>query len=557
LSPERHETPRPLKPKAGWGDSRLLGVWEALAITAIALVARFVHLDTVVHVDDYLQVLAARSWLQEGHLGIGGEQEYTRAFLYTYLVAGFMALFGESTYAARLPAAIAGAAWVTALFLWVRFVAGRGAAWIAAILFCFNPVVLELSWMVRFYTLHGLVFFVGAIGVLHLAERTPAWPRSLILGGGLLLAFSLSYHLQVTTIVGLMGLSAWLIIGYAPVVRDAAARLPRRTAWSIGMGVVLLLGVTFLLGRPVAALFWDRFQTVPLWAASRQDDLLYYYHQMRRPYPLLWGLFPAAIIVAIAAVGRPAVFATVLFSIPFLVHSLAAFKQDRFLAYAFPFFFAIWGIAIASLVPPLIRAARVTVARTFGSNEERRMVRVGALGLVTVSVLAVVVTNPAAAAGIRMSLPGRLPAEYVGADWRSPATLLGPELAASELVLVSTGAPALFALDRVDFLVSRGAGPFEFGKNALMGVGVIAKGESLRELVRCHRSGIVLVEAGRWGMDWVADEAFFALLETELDPVPLPPQAMFRVYRWNGGVNWVGPMDCPSLEDRAIAPTSP
>src|SRR6478672_2878579 len=135
-----------------------------LAVFAIALVTRLFGLHHTPYVDELNHVMAAHSLLAHGTLELtpGGEP-YARARLFTYLTAALFRVFGESLAVARIPAVIAGAALVAVLFVWVRSVAGRAAAWIAAVLFCFQPQSIYLSQLARFYTIQTLCFFGGAI----------------------------------------------------------------------------------------------------------------------------------------------------------------------------------------------------------------------------------------------------------------------------------------------------------------------------------------------------------------------------------------------------------
>src|ERR1700712_2542715 len=120
------------------GPSRLrsAAVAAPLAVFAIAFATRLVGLHHTPYVDELNHVMAAHSLLARGTLELTpGGDPYTRARSFTYLIAALFRVFGESLAVARTPAVLAGAALVTVLFVWVRSVAGRSAAWIAAMLF--------------------------------------------------------------------------------------------------------------------------------------------------------------------------------------------------------------------------------------------------------------------------------------------------------------------------------------------------------------------------------------------------------------------------------------
>src|SRR5690606_35034555 len=183
--------------------------WDLAFLTALALIVRLIQLDHTVQVDELNHIFAARSLLEDGTLQIGDDGGlYTRAWDFTYVVAAAFALLGESVVVARIPAMLAGTALVAVLFAWTRSVAGRGAAWLAALFLCFDPTAIFLSQFNRFYTIHALLFLLGAIAVFSLCTQ-PASPRRRIgLGLAALAAFALAYHLQVTTMVGVAGVTA-------------------------------------------------------------------------------------------------------------------------------------------------------------------------------------------------------------------------------------------------------------------------------------------------------------------------------------------------------------
>jgi hypothetical protein len=61
---------------------------EAAAVALIALTVRLIQLDHAPWVDELFHMLAARSLLTDGTLHINGTVEYTRAWVFTWLLAG-------------------------------------------------------------------------------------------------------------------------------------------------------------------------------------------------------------------------------------------------------------------------------------------------------------------------------------------------------------------------------------------------------------------------------------------------------------------------------------
>jgi hypothetical protein len=527
--------------------------WELLVIAALALSVRLIHLDALFFTDDYYHLVAAESWLREGTLSIAGGAPYERASLFTYIVAGFMYVFGESSYVARVPVALAGAAWVTLLFVWLRSQAGRTAAWVAALLFCIDPNVISLSRVVRFYTLHGLTFLAVAIGVYHLTTRGKLRPTSMVIGLAVVAGFGLSYHLQVTTVVGAMALAVWLLVDLTPrVVRVVKQGSKEHLTWMLGIGVsALLLTAVAMIHSGLAAEYIRRFQGVPMWAADRQDAVGFYFRDLRRTYPLLVALSPAAAVVAVARNGRLGIFCVTLFCVPFLVHSLAAFKAERFLAYAMPFFFAIWGMAIAAVLPALQRAAKLTVAQVLSIQARPQWLRLGAGILLVLIAVGVGQATPALQEAYHLVRPWQPPPLDWRPNWSEARPLLtGP--ADSAGVLVGTFGPSiLYNLGRIDVAVGRNQVSVdnggEFGEALQLGVPAIAEPESMEILIRCNRSGLVVVDWDRWGSAWGMNPDLISVLVERTQPIPLPSDWRIHAYRWDHEGPFEPQEDCPDL----------
>jgi 4-amino-4-deoxy-L-arabinose transferase-like glycosyltransferase len=529
--------------------------WSLLEVAAILLIAlgfRLIQLDEARHPDDYFHIMAALSWLSDGTLNIGGGPPYERAYLFTYIVAAFMWLFGETTYVARLPAVLAGAAWVALLFVWLRGVVGRPAAWIGGLLFCFDTGSLALSHMVRFYTLHGLAFLAAAIGVYYLVTRRPSWRSGSMVALGVVAAIGLAYRLQVTTVVGLVALTVWLTVDLLPrVVTLAVDHRRRAISWGLSLAAVCLVAGFLFLRSDQAALYWGLFRNAPLWAEANRDALGFYFHRIHERYPLFWGLFPAAAVVAIARVGRPAVFAVVLFSVPFFLHSLAAFKAERFLGYAMPFFFATWGIAIGALVPGLMRAGEEATRRLLGGRPGRQLAQAGAWALLALVVTGIWLTTPAFSNAYGLVRSGDLPPELRSAHWKPVASHLNAWVDSVDVVVASSGQTAYYHLDRVDvlvgaFLLGRWDIP-EFTPYDVLNVPAIRTPESLETLMRCHRTGLVVIADRHRGLDWAVSEEFVQFVEANTEPVAMPEGSRVQAYTWARQQEVTDAEGCPPL----------
>lgn len=532
----------------GWG------LWEVALIAVLALAFRLIHLEEVRHTDSYFHIMAAAAWLNDGTLYVGGDVPYTRAYLFTYLVAGFQSLFGGTTFVAGLPAILAGVAWVATLFLWVRSVAGRAAAWVAGLLLCFDMGSLALAHMVRFYTLHGLLFFLAAIGVYYLVTRRPPWGVATLIGGAALVSLSLAYHLQFTTVIGGIALVVWLLVEGAPyVVRSFQDHRSRAIGVAIAVSILVLVAVMAVLQTDFVSKYWSLYRGAPpMWAESRADAFHWYFVYMESNYTVLWALFPLVAMIAIARYGRPAIFAVVLFMVPFILHSMASFKAERFLSYAMPFFFATWGMAIAAVFPGLERIARDAVPRIIGIRPAERLFAFATWGLSILLVIAIVVTNrPIWKGAYKFVVDGERPGYMSTARWDEAASLLKPVLDSVEVVVVGAG-EAYYYLDHVHVIThsKSGLGDQEFVREPVLGVPMISTGTSLETLFRCYNSGVVATDTRNWGKGWMFTEEIIEVLQANTQPIFLPEEWGIRAYLWSHDEKVVEQGDCPVLESR-------
>jgi 4-amino-4-deoxy-L-arabinose transferase-like glycosyltransferase len=318
-----------------------------------ALAVRLIDIGRSPNRDELFHVLAAQSLLADGDLVVDGGVPYLRAWPFTYMLAGMFRLFGESLVVARLPGVLAGALLVSLVFFWVRSTAGRLAAWVAALLLCFDPGAIFLSQLGRFYGLHALLFFVGAISVYGAA--TAGSDRRKLFGFGLLasVTLSLAFSLQPTTALGVVGLLLWLAVTrLLPLARRTWRDAPRQLV--IGAALAIVAGV-LVIDRSLLHRFWAGYNSADDWAVIRATDLFYYHKRLVSQYAALWSLFPVLLVVAFARNARVTGFSAALLVTALFLASGAPMKADRYIFFIIPFFFTIAGIAIAEAIPWLRR----------------------------------------------------------------------------------------------------------------------------------------------------------------------------------------------------------
>lgn len=511
---------------------------EVLLVGAIAVLPRLLWLHADPHIDELYHLLAAEGWLRSGEFQIGTGL-YERAWLFTLVVGWFLTSIGDTLTVARLPALLASTALVVALFLWVRSEGDRLAAWLAALLLALSPLAVELSQMARFYTLHALAFWSAAI--LCYAAARPALELRARLGFGLpaLLALVLALHLQMLTAVGATGLGLWLTLqGAPPALVWLRAGSPVRWLLPAALVLLTLAALAAAIQSGLAAEAWQQFRWAPLWAQEFQNRPHFYHLRLAAQYPVLWPLAGFLALAALAWRPRPAGFCVVLFGVAFGLGSLAGMKDDRYLFYALPFLFGLFGLGIAALWTSLRLIA-------FDAAERSRMQLLGWLparpvrmGLIAAALLFMVSagTAPAMLAfdlarGVHPHGPGRISGDW----WRA-----APELAVwrerAGVVLVSDELAALAALGRADVLIS-GTRRSELagapgGRDPRTGVRVVDDLASIETLLRCEPSGLIVLAARDLAFGWSVPMPVRAAIESGAERLPLDQAPELAAYVW-------------------------
>jgi len=512
--------------------------WELWVVIALAAVLRLTMIERPPYVDEFNHILAGLSLLSGGGLAMAeGAEPYTRAWLFTYLVAGSFYLFGESFFAARIPAFLAGTGLVLLAFLWVRSVAGRGAAWITALLLSVDLWMIGASQLSRFYSLQGLLFLAGAILVFR-AENQGVRPRRQVeLFAGAIVLLGLAVHLQITTIVGIAALALWVTMRRAVRYTNRAHFAPRRPILIAAVVVVLAggaVGVAWVSGQLTS--LWNLFQYADIWAAGDVGNIRYYHWALLEQYPTLWTLFPVAVLLAATRNPRVTIFCTLIFTVALVVHSLAAWKHPRYMLYSMPFLFVVCSIAAA--------AGFVHLRAVIGSLVNR--IRPAPMGPASViaSLVAVICLiyalagNPGFGMGIRDALGmNERPWMHSQTRWDDAAPLLSPLVTDASVVISSHEFAPLYYLGRADVGLSatRLGSREEFAVFPKLSRPEISSPESLQRLVNCYQDGIVIVESHQWGHPALVPPDAAEFIGTNLEEVHLPQRLGVRAFRWLDG----------------------
>lgn len=543
--------------------SRLTLVAELALLAAIAVGVRLIGLDHPAWVDEMNHVLAAQSLLHDGTLRINGGAPYTRAWLFTYMVAGSFRLFGVSMVAGRIPALVAGVALALALFAWVRSVAGRTAAWTAGLLFTVAPFQIWISQAVRFYTIQCLAFFVGAVCCYEATAPGRSRRDVALLGAGAIVSFLLAYRLQLISIIGILGVLVWLA---ATVGARSSRSLARRASEDRRVAVVLTAAALVVLivavlvmrsGLPSAA--WELYRHADLWAMDERDNFTYYFWQLQSTYPTIWTIFPIVLLLALVKTRRAAALCATVFGIAFVALSFGGMKGGRYLSFAMPMFFALTGFAVAALIPWL----RTRLEWLIGNAFPRAVVSPGRARfasnvlLAGTALFAAVGNNGVADTISRVAHAGgpRPAADPRYPDWSAAAPTLKKLADGAAVVVSSAELKPLFFIGRQDVELSAtqlydvGKGAPQFSIQPKYDIPVISTPAALQRLMKCEPSGLVIVEGAQWGVDWQVPPATSDFIAEHMEQVPVDKRWGFRVFRWRTEDPASGEV-CPVLAGR-------
>ena len=520
---------------------------EAGLLGAVALALRLVNLDHTAYVDELNHVMAAASLLSEGTLLLEGTYEYTRARLFTWMVAGAYLVFGESLVAARIPAVVAGTLLVVVTFLWVRTAAGRWEGWTAGILLMLAPQAIYHSQLARFYAVQAL-FVVGAAWCVYALATGPRRPwhrrRVGLLAGGAVALGVAAMGVQINSLVGLAAIGGWLVavLGLQVLRSDRplrAYRVPAAVVGLLGGAILVWLWVSGTLAGATAA-----FGHVDVWARGQETNLRYYHYHLLSHYPLLWAPFPIVAVLALRRRARATSLWLAIFVLVVGAHSVAPQKASRYIFYALPFFFALTGMVVGPLLRAVLGEFRTFAGRWLG----RRTAAAAAVGILAVSLVFAAWGNAAFSYTARMVVgdDAGWPFDvlYRGeADWRGVAEDLGREIREASAVVTSTELKAVYFLGRNDVILSanylgvteEGEPREAFSRNWKTDVPMMVRPGSVEQVVGCRPSGLILVEDNHWRQSWSVPNETADTVEALTQRVALDPGRRIHAFRWDHG----------------------
>jgi uncharacterized membrane protein len=223
-----------------------------LAITAIALVARLIRLDSGYWIDEIIALQRSfRLPMMEIVTTFLGDNHHP---LYSIFGRAALVLLGEAPWALRLPAVLFGVATVAAVYLVARLVVSRREALIASLLLAVSYHHVWFSQNARGYTLIGCLALLSTWLLVRMLER-PSWQ----LGLAFALCTALGAYTHLTMVFIAVGQALVAVVEWA---RPGHGR--QRIDWRIpALAFSLAAVLTVLFYAPMLDQMLDFFVNVP------------------------------------------------------------------------------------------------------------------------------------------------------------------------------------------------------------------------------------------------------------------------------------------------------
>ncbi len=539
----------------GQRESSLADWVVPVALFAAASLLYSINLGRMAHPDEYYHILAAKGLLATGEPRIA-EGIYTRVFLHTWLVAQSFRLFGESLATARVPSLIATAVLVAVMFVWLRHEVSTRAAWIGAVLFGISPFAVDMAQFCRFYALQCLAMFATAM-LVYAAAKSPAneLRRRLVLLAVALGPFLLAIYLQPTSLLGAAGLAIWAVAAIGlPWLADPHVPRGRKSLTVIGVVLAALATAAFALATGIAADLWRQYNSTPLFNSGDSSQFWYYHGWYSLFYPSLWPLTGLLGLFAITVRPMAASMALAVFALGFLLNSFAAAKSLRYIAYAQPFLFVVWAIALAGLWPYLLQFVGLIreklgagIRDLGGASWMADVLLVGASGFLLLA-------NAATIRTVALLADVTVPPEEARTNWPAAREALEPWLERADIVISTEELGQLYFLGRYDvrFSPSKLAEldpeeRHEFGLDHRTGRPVISTIELLDRIFECYPSGIIVGPASHWGRAVLINSEVAALITNHTRPLELPRRSGLRASIWEHPIASPPSLRCQGL----------
>jgi hypothetical protein len=440
-----------------------------------------------------------------------------------------------------MPAMAAGCLVTVFVFIWLYLCKEHLAAWIAGVLLAFDPLLVELSRIVRFYTFQHLAFLCGTIGVYWLLNhrKLPIAAQISILTFSIV-AFFIAFKLQPVTLFGLGGLILLILIYlYVGKIRD----LPLKHQLSIAglTSIALIMGLGYAWFQGITERYFDLFFYADSWAAANKNNVRYYYAFLHANYAPLLALFPLLSILALRRQTGLAVLSLSIFSIGIAGLSLAAWKSDRYMSFLLPYFFIVTSIGLASGLKYGLHSLTSLLDQINLPHLVKKRKRITAMALTIFIFGFAMLGNYSILATSRLITRNHdFYFPLIGANegtlsWSRASSKLKPLAENVDALVSSSHVKALYYIGKLDYRLAANASEddqSELSWDHRTKSTIISSPEIMAAIMKCHRRGLFIVESltiqNKRSLrylvtQYVADNA---------DQVSLPPEWGLTAYHW-------------------------
>jgi len=515
---------------------------EVVLLMLMAMLVRSVGLGEEALHDELYHFLAACGLLEHGDfLIVANAEPYNRVAFFTRMVAVCMDLFGQTLPVARIPALLAGSIMVGVVFVWLRLNGERMAGWLAAILITMDPQLIQLSQIVRFYTLQHLAFLLGSIGVFVLLYHI----RSTI-------TKSITFCLTVTALLLAFIIQPVSVFGIGGLFLFAAAAIYwmkiRHLRWKVQQWIALTAGaiscavIVYAYKAGLIAKFIAMMNYADLWAAASVDNHRFYYAILHTNYAPLLSPFPLLMLLAVRKQPRLTILCASVFGMGIISLSIAAWKAERYFSYLLPFFFIVVAIGLSSGLASLYRYLCALLSQTrfaLISPKGKFVVTVSMVvaifGFAMLGNYAFLTTARLLTRDHQVSFPLMGPKD--GAlSWSQAAAKLKRIASEVEVVVSSDDLKAIHYLGRVDYILSPNSlrSLPEFTLDRFTNAPLVVSVDAIATIMKRHRSGLFVVQSMSLGQTATSAPRLLAtrLVAEQAELIDLSNEWGIIAYRW-------------------------
>jgi hypothetical protein len=418
---------------------------------------------------------------------------------------------------APLPALLSSLALVALTAIWLTGRAGFTAGTAAALVLAGSAISVEMAVFARFYSMHALAILVALCAIFE-SLRTDWSRRSRLIALAVAaVALAIAFTLQITTLLATAALavSALAVVATRRWTALHAASRRHPVLWLVAISVGILLGVAVIAHLGVVELLRE----APLWAERNREVHHYYLRQLAEELPLLWPLFPLAVLGAATRHRELAIFLAVFVAVALVLQSLGAAKHMRYVYYTWP--------ALCLLIGCAMPVARDLLKGIIDRHVSPRHSVGRILPLLFVAVVAT------------LAIEGRRVLTGLGGDarpfdvyrmdpsWHTAVPALRPFLQRAECVVVSNSMKALYFLGDYDYELNAGIvyetdTAEDFGLDVRTGRRAIGRRSSLATILERNARVLVILERKKIGVRSGASADVIQLIQERCVSVPLP-----------------------------------